>query len=428
MSRADFQNCFRLATEAREEERSYPQLNDFGVSIRMAEEIANESRQLEQLQGQLTAMLHLQDTLSCVKSASMEHLALVESTTLALGLSESTFPALESYAGGAISTEGLGDRVREIIAWIRKTISVIAEKIKSFFGMLAEDSAQLWIRLGLARDVYKELAGRFPRNPTVKLGYSAMMVAGPAGVPHDAKTLHNLGNNIDLQLRSLRTRYIPVLKKTGNDLAAAFGNRELADGNLNGWLDRLNRAASGLSFPFLAQVMNPLQRMVDDRYAANSAWLAPPILGGRAIVVLDGRVGHNGNTDMETALAIQNTKMMLIRPNQVKQIDISKAAMATMPINEIGTTLDLVEKLLKELDKAAEGNIRGELDALDRQLGNVISSASNLDRGIGKVQIGVNFGSAFTTWCSAPYLNLLSHTLSVSSALIATASKHMAAY
>lgn len=413
----------------------YPSLEGFGQSAHLAYEISNESQEIDRLLQVVESLESLRQIAENIPAASFEHLALFETVInqARQNLSQHTdlLPALESFAGQRISTEGLVDRIIELVAYIRRLIGRLMEKIRGFFNVVRDDSTQLWARLGFARDVHKELQGRFPKREVVHLGQTAIMLTAKDGIPHDAKMLIRNINNLEKQLQSLRTRYIPLVQKTGQLLANAMVAPALQSGDFEGWLAGLNHAASAMTYGNLNPIVQPLSRMVDSRYAADSAWLSAPIPGDRAIVLIDGsKIQPSDHPSIaDQAVAIQNTQMQLIRPNQGHRINLSEASMTTMPHLMIGTVLDQVAALLKELDQAATTNVRNDLAALDRQLEAVIRQIpDDKTRGVLIIQTGLAYGSAYSKWCSSPYLNLLSHTLSVAGAMISACGKHMAAY
>ncbi len=404
---------------------------DFGYSVELAQEISQESQEIDRLFKVASALEHMRQTVAGVDCLTLEHLALMESVMHMAnvpGLSGEHIPNLESHIGQSLSQEGLGDRIIEILRVIRRMIGVVISKIAKFFAAASEDSAQLWVRLNLSRDVWKELAGRFPRKPTVAMGVTAYLLAGRSSLSHDAKTVIRMGDAQVQQLGQLRQKYIPLVLQAGRQLEGAFSNHALREGNLETWLSGLNQATAMMNYGNLSSILSPLETVRDSRWQNGVAGMAPPVLGGRAIIVIDGSRIQPGNTVLDQAIAQQQTKMVFERINPGRQLDSSTATMATMPHNQLNDWLNLVEGMLKELDAASGSGIRNTLNAIDKRLVQLIKDVPNQDQGVGLMQTGLAYGSCFTNWVKGPYLNLLAHSLSVSGALITAANKHMAAY
>jgi len=372
-------------------------------------------------------LIHLQSVAALVPKHSMESLAYVEAALSAVG-EAAALPSLESYKDTTLATEGLGDRIRQLIANIRAFLARIVVKIKAFFGALGEDASQLQFRLELARDLHKELSGRFPKKSQVQLGQTALMLAMREGIPNDARLIMTYGRNIETQLKSLRTNYIPSVKTVGSGLADLLKHPAIGADQGDGWLDKMTQVCAPMSFDRLKQVIGPLSRMVDSRFTVNSAYMGPPILGGRALVLLDGRVDHSGSDPISRAMAARHTKFVFVRPYQAKQVDTSMAVMPTIPHTLIGGVLDLAQDLLTEVGHSQGEGLRSSLVEMDRQLDALAKQVPDAVGNVNAIQVGLGFGTSFSQWCTAPYLEMISHTLSVVNALIIASNKHMAAY
>lgn len=425
MNRKNFQAALRDGWT----ELGSPSLEDAGTvhSAGLAHELELDLLSLEHQMQKLDTLTQLHNVLRYVPKASMESLALVDLALSAAG-EPNAVPSLESYEGQALSTEGLGERIRQVALNIRQFISTIINKIKGFFGALGTDAQQLQFRLNMSRDVHKELAGRFPRKAQVALGQTAIMLAMREGVPHDSRLLLTYGDNIVNQLKTLRVTYVPTVRQVGGSLAACFHDQSLKDGNVEVWLSKLTAAAQPLSFGNLQRLITPLQRMVDNRYTVDSAFMAPPILGGRALVLLNGAVDHSGEDVLSRALAARHTKFVFVRPYQAKQVDTATATMPTLPHNMIGAVQDLAQRLIDEVESSRSDGLRSGLEAMDRELARLANAAPEDVKGIDAIQVGLGFGTSFSQWCTAPYLQMISHSLSVTNALISATNKHMAAY
>lgn len=433
MGREHFQSLIR-SNESCDTAGDEVHLDDVPESPALVEDIEQDLQSADTLTNVVMGLEQLHAVLGYVSEASLEHLALVD-TALQLAqihtpaeLHEPAIASLESYQGTAISTESLRERIGQIIAYIRKLIRNIVEKIKGFFGAIKRDSLQQRARLSLAYDMHRELQGRFPKRPTVKLGQTAYMIAAPR-IPRDGRELIRTVGHLEGQMRSLRTKYVPLVRSVGTQLQAALTSPALKAGDYTNWLQGLNDATSAMQVDSLRPILQPLMRMVDDRYVVNSAWTAPPIPGGRAVVLHDGAVVRPGDDPVSVASARQKTGFSVVRPFQARQVDISQAEMITMNHSMIGEVLAHTTSLIEEIEQVQKQDLRRELEGMEQQISNLEKQISaEHDTGVGVISTGLKYSTAFSTWCSSPYLRLASHSLSVTNALIATCNKHMAAF
>lgn len=382
----------------------------------------------------------LQDTVVSVEGlqqADAHHLMLLEAClNLAQAgtpaSAENIQPSLESHLGSTISTEGVAETVRNLLASIRRLLRELWHFISDFFFSIFNEVGRARLRLDYTRTLVDEIDGKSNTRDIVALGNSAYGVITESGVPHDAHSIVVSLNELLHQTKYVREHLTPTLVSIGENFTRTLPNwPDQHEANVE-WLESLNKIADAFDPHAIGQAMGKVFPTHNPQFPAGSTLVAAPLPGSRSLSFLSGAKIHpdkmNGS-DIERATALQANSIVLVRQRQAGNVDLTKATMEPISNNHMHQILDIVEKVLDEVEAAVRSNVRARMERMGRSLEdsmNRINSEAGSDTA--RLRRGLRYATVYSEWVQSPFVQLMAHDLMVSRSMMSFVAHHCAAY
>ena len=341
-------------------------------------------------------------------------------------------PSLESYLGNTISTEGVQQTIRNLLVSIRRLLRELWHFISDFFLSIFNECGRARLRLGYTRTLVDEIDGKNNTRDRVALGNSVYGVATEAGVPHDAHSVILSLNELLHQTKYMRGHLVPTLIAIGENFVRTVPTWPNAPEANGVWLESLNKIASTYDPHTLAHAMGKVFPSHNPQFPPGSALVAAPLPGSRSLSFLSGAKIHpdkiNG-ADADRATAFQANSISLMRQRQAANMDLTKATMEPIPNNHMHQILDIVEKVLDEVEDSVKTGLRSRMERLGRALEDCVARIDPDTSGDTlRLRKGLRYSTVYTQWVQSPFVQLLTHDLMVCRSMMSFVSHHCAAY
>lgn len=381
------------------------------------DELQSSCEEIFQLSQAIGELSELQVQVEGLHLSSPQHLMLAEQTLIQIGQNigqDWTVPSMENAGTGATSRRSFTERIRDILKWIRDRFRYLINRVRGLFAKAKSDVAYLKARLYILKEKHRQFTGRYPSRPELDLSGIVHQVLVREGVPKGGRMLIRDATELQSQLDALRRRYLPIVQSVASKMSRVMDGSTYRQGLFQEWLEQMNESAYGMRYSELTGVLPNLLRVDDTRFPKDSTKMATPLIGDRAIFILDGGRGQGGvpRGGVELATVLQNTRMVLARSRPTNIAIGPSPTMSSMPHSMIGDILNLVEGLLTDVEKIDVNAFKAEFDAISQRIDSMIRAVPSTGRSASYVESGVRYSAALTRWVSDPYLTLLAHTLS----------------
>lgn len=407
-----------------------------GSSLELGHEVSAAIQSFEHLHAQLAGLQDLHDAVGRIDHASQEHLLLIEA---GLNLAhfdshlsaETIAPGLESYLGQSVSMEGLNQRIKQLLAAIKRAMAVIAERIGEFLSSMLSDLGQLEMRLEHIQFKLDDIGGRFPTHQQVALGNDVYGVATDQGYPGDGHLLVRSLVLLQAQARMVYDHYVPTLARVGAGLNNDLHKLRDMGGNPEGWLQAINRTASAYDIHAFRSHAGKTGNIVDSRYPMGTAVVAQPLPGMRSMVFVDGTLRKdltNDNPAIEAAYMHQASNVELVRASAGRAFDPATSTMQTMQVSQIQDTLRITREIVEEMRGFLNHTPRRALTGVlnDMRKAAEAIEAANPDSSQA-LTVGLQYVSAYQRWIKL-FTDMLALTYTVGRASANVCVRHIHAY
>lgn len=344
--------------------------------------------------------------------------------------SETVMPAVESYIGSKISTEGFKQVIRNTIEAIKRALASIFARIKAFWRKM---TSRLSALVRAAEDIKKrarDAQGKSTKEKKIELSGGTARLLSYAGQP--VKT----GDAILAGFKELAdvadkasNKWAASVAGAGEKIADALGDfdpekavSELS--SLNAKMGKLNPSSDVTS----------LSSSSDSRYKHSGITLqsSKELLGGKSVFAQAS--DYSGNDPKEKARAIQMERVFLADSKK----DQKEPEKAEVEVFSPGKAADLAEEVIRTagvLRKYGEGKGLNDLEkarkkvesAADRMLGKQKSDDISQENQT-CTRLAFQFGSTFVDWSHNPHTSLSAHTVAVARAALTAAGKSLSQY
>lgn len=347
---------------------------------------------------------------------------------------ETVMPAVESYIGGKVSTEGFREVVRNIIETIKRMIKKIIERLKSFWRKM---TSRLSALKRSAEDLKKRaggMTGKHAKEKKFDVGGSVARLISYADKPvkNGAELLSGV-RDLNANLSGLATKYCPEVAKIGEKLADSLNSFDPEDAK--GGLKKLNGVIYSM-FKTLAKDAGADKSSSDTRFASKDTKLteSDPILGGKT-VFSSCWAGNVDGDSRDFARRLQSCTVFMADTKK----DQNDPESATLDVLTPSQVVDIAEEVirgcetmrrytegkgLKDMEKAGE-NVR---KAADKIGGRKVDEDKVDQENQSCTRLAVQYGSAYVSWTKEPYTMATAHTCAVFRAAMAVGSKALSQY
>lgn len=344
--------------------------------------------------------------------------------------SETVMPAVESYIGSKISTEGFKQVIRNTIEAIKRALRAIFERIKAFWRKMTSRLSALVRTAEEVKKRARDAQGKSTKEKKVEVGGSTARLISYAGTP--VKTAANIITGFkDLAEVADRTsnKWAAAVAKAGDNIAETLGDfdPEKAVSELNSLNSKMGK-------------LNPSSEVAgmtsssDSRYKHAGITLnsSKELLGGKSVFAQAS--DYSGSDAKEKARAIQMERVFLA-DSKKDQKDPEKAEIEVFSPSQAADLAEEVIRTAGTLRKYGEGKGLTDLEkarkkvetAADRMLGKQKTDEISQENQT-CTRLAFQFGTTFVDWSHNPHTQLSAHTVAVARAALAVANKSLSLY
>jgi len=403
---------------------------DIGSLIGLEELGERLNQQLDVADG----LTGLQNVCATIESMSPQHLALVEAA-LALAnagtpmRTSDMVPALESYVGQKISTEGLGERVMAIIKSVLAALQRYWQAVVDFVTGYKNDVGQLKYQLEMVQTQITQVEGASPKREKVTFTPYIYGMLTTRALPDNVRPVLIGLAELRRQVQVIRQHHVPVAESVAKSALAAIVPPSSHPEETQRWLHNLNQIAATYNITKVESAIGALYPLNDGTHPKGTARAAPTLPGLRQLVLVDGAKLYpdkvEGN-DRERAIMLQASAVKLAKL-QSNSHDDSRLSMNTLSSDHLKEVSDAIAALIAESDAGAA--LVEEISALSRKLGESVGKWTNQESASAEdLQVGLRYATTFATRLTQPYLQLLELSAYVSQVALSYCRSHLAAY
>jgi hypothetical protein len=345
-------------------------------------------------------------------------------------------PALESYVGRRISTESIRETAKAIWKQILQNLERVWAYIEDFFYKTFGTIPSLRKRVKSLRDSVDDQAGRQLEDKKIKvsIGVKALSV--------DHKTP---SNEADLK-KGLSTMAEAVAHTYGAGMDALASLGETIAKNIS---DFDPESADRSTKKFVVEVKQSLKKYVkdsgtnSDRFPGFIAKMQPALPGNVSLVTREPKGGtsdSNDTIDLEYLDKMRRSGVELVPTSEKDKAVPDSFDMTTMSHSGMTSTLDIIDKMLDNLETFGRGKRAAELKKTKSKLKSASEKAASAmekaeksddaaeKRAAVYYRAQLNFNSAYARWGQSPAVPLLNASLATIRASMAVIQKSLGAY
>lgn len=345
---------------------------------------------------------------------------------------ETVMPAVESYIGSKISVEGFRQVVRNVIDAIKRAITAIIDRLKSYWRKM---TSRLSAMVRSAEDLKKRAnaaSGKTAKEKKIsvsgstatKVGYEGKAVRTGAELLTGVRDLKDFADKVT-------NGWCPSIASLGEKLADKLSSFDVEKAVED--LGSLNTVIEG-HIQSAEKKLPAMSSSSDSRYTNSDVKVesSKPLLGGKSLFCVTAK--QNGDNAVSKAQAIQDSSYFLA-DSKKDQKDADNAEIDTLTPSQAGDIAEEVIRAAEMLRKYTEGK---GLKDLEKAGDNVKKAADKLgsqkhDENVKQenqtaTRRAFYYGSAFAKWTKDPHASVASHTCSVLRAAMGVANQSMSQY
>lgn len=410
-------------------------VGEAGEDLAQAEAEITEVERVEDLADALEDLAEVADTITEAQPAD---LAMVETATRAALAGtdvevEEVIPALESFKGTTISTEGLRETARRLWDNIVEMLKKVWEKLEGFFYKLVGTIPRLRKSAEDLKARAEATVGKAAEETKHQLGGEAGTLAVGGKAPKNAaEILASLGV-VRQQGDAVFKKYAGTLAKAGEQMASAISDFDIEKANEG--LARVCTAATAVGISEVAKLCNA-SLTNDPRWRSGEAKMAPALPGGKSIVFVAGQLADKSNP-LSYADGIRRTYAEVVMTSSKKTDAIRSAEFTTMNTADAIAIADAILGICDVVEEFQRGKGQKDLGKARDKMKEAGAKAtaklekSRKDQGampISYYKSAINFNVAYGRWATSPMGSLASLSLTACRAALVVANKSLSQY
>lgn len=410
-------------------------VGEAGEDLAQAEAEITEVERVEDLADALEDLAEVADTITEAQPAD---LAMVETATRAALAGtdvevEEVIPALESFKGTTISTEGLRETARRLWDNIVEMLKKVWEKLEGFFYKLVGTIPRLRKSAEDLKARAEATVGKAAEETKHQLGGEAGTLAVGGKAPKNAaEILASLGV-VRKQGDAVFKKYAGTLAKAGEQMASAISDFDIekaSDG-----LQRVCTAAIAVGISEVAKICDATVTN-DPRWRAGEAKMSPALPGGKSIVFVAGQLTDKTNP-LAYADGIRRTYAEVVMTSSKKQDAVRNGEFTTMNTSDAIAIADAILGICDVVEEFQRGKGQKDLAKARDKMKEAGAKAtaklekSRKDQGavpISYYKSAINFNVAYGRWATSPMGSLASLSLTACRAALVVANKSLSQY
>lgn len=413
-------------------------VGEAGEDLAQAEAEMTEVERVEDLADALEDLAEVADTITEAQPAD---LAMVETATRAALAGtdvevEEVIPALESFKGTTISTEGLRETARRLWDNIVEMLKKVWEKLEGFFYKLVGSIPRLRKSAEDLKTRAENVTGKAVEETKHQLGGEAGSLAVDGKAPKNAAEVLNALGTVKSQGEVVFKKYAGSLAKAGENMAQALADFEIEKAEEG--LNKVVNAASTIAVDEIAKLCNATLTN-DPRWRSGDAKIAPALPGGKSIVfVVPGDKPDAGSGSALSKADYARRRYAEVVMTSSKKTDaIRSGEFTTMGANDAIAIADAILGICDTVEEFQRGKGQKDLGKARDKLKDAGSKAtaklekSRKDQGaapIAHYKSAINFNVAFGRWATSPMGSLASLSLTACRAGLVVANKSLSQY
>lgn len=347
---------------------------------------------------------------------------------------ETVMPAVESYIGGKVSTEGFREVVHNIIETIKRMIKKIVDRLKAFWRKM---TSRLSALKRSAEDLKKRangISGKHSKEKKFDVGGSVARLISYENKPvKNGSELVSGIRDLNSTLSDLATKYCPEVSKTGEKIADKLNSFDPEKGLDD--LKDLNKIVKNM-FGDIQKSTSATKSSSDSRFSAKDTRLmsGDPMLGGKTLFCSMWSGDVDGDA-RDVARRIQSATVFMADSKK----DQTDPESANLDIFTPSQVVDIAEEVirgcevmrrytegkgLKDMEKAGE-SVR---KAADKIGGRKVDEDNVKQENQSATRLAIQYGSSYVSWTKEPYTAFTAHTCAVYRAAMAASSKALSQY
>lgn len=395
------------------------------VGLLEADRAYNDGKvQLESLLGATDALESLIGHLATTPVVTVGHKAAItvsfENLIGNVGLTVADIiPELEGHESGVVSTEALGDHLKELwkrfvalILSVLKSLKALAVKMGTYRGQLRMSAEKLLKISGVRRYVTV-------KNANLELGMEIKSLVVGGSVLNDPDAIVRAASAALEQYVKFTDLYGPGMRAVGKKFEQA-----LTDNSSYGTA-KLSEVSGIFSQMPADTIASKMKAMVyrDPRFGKRLTMMAPPILGGWSLFFLTLEQAQRelaGTNPLAYAQAIRTTGVKFALTN-VNTSSIVRGTVRTAGGAQVEAIVKQVIAILDALDKFDN---TGEIDKIDRQVKAVTRAGDTFQTRVvagessGADESILRFVRNYAGWAIGPVDQMATNLLTVSRNLL----------
>lgn len=400
--------------------------DDFIGLLDSQRSVASDQEQLEHLLGVSSSLEAMIQHLDRTPVVSVEHAESIrlscESLLLGTGYDYSVLvPALESYAGGTVSTESLKDRLQSLWKRIVSIILAILEGMKRYWAKVATYEGRLRTNATMLQKMGAMKKGVTVKNATVELGIEAKALLIGSRPITDPDTLIRAISAATDQYKVVTSTYPKAMLAVGTVYEGLY---KRGGDNVRQTLEDFVSATINLPFHTLATSLRALTYR-DPRFGPKQILAAPPILGGWTLYISpppEPTTGLVGNELISHAARIRASGLRFA----LSEVNMNTYNSATARTASGAQVEQLASRVLGILDVIKTQEASRQVGKLSAQIKAVLSAAEGYK---GQSHVGgdgtlvysesiLRFARSYSGWAVGPVDQMTTNLLTVARAIL----------
>lgn len=347
---------------------------------------------------------------------------------------EEIVPAMESYRGKRIATEGIKETASQLWKSIQEFLKKIWAKITNFFYKLFGTIPALRRRLADLRKRVEEKSGQQIEDKKVKLSGGLVYLTSDGKTASDEAALKKNLDQLTQAVTYVFGAHTDAVASTGEKLAdgiAEFDPSKAEESAKKFGSDVLKASEKG------GKVPGSTTTLAAGRFPGFKATQGPALLGNVSLVAkhytdsndasILGRLDRMRRSGLELHATSEKTKEV---PSEVEITTLSTSGSEAL-IGDLEKLLDVLEDFQRGKRSKDIKRSQQKIEQASAKATKAMEQAKESEENKGSVpyyKALVNFNAAYTRWAQAPAMPLSTLAMSVVRAYMNVISKSMSAY
>lgn len=347
---------------------------------------------------------------------------------------ETVMPAVESYIGSKVATEGFREVVRNIIETIKRMIKKIVERLKAFWRKMTSRLSALRRSAEELKKRAGNMSGKHSKEKKFEVGGSVARLISYENKPVKNGTELVTGlRDLTGDLNDLATKYCPEVAKVGEKIADHLNSFDPEKGLEE--LKGLNKVVGDM-FESMAKGADASKSSSDSRFTSKDTKLtaSDPLLGGKTLFCSVWS-GSNDGDSRDAARRLQSASIFMA-DSKKDQTDPESASLDVFTPSQVQDIAEEVirgceimrryteGKGLKDMEKAGDAVRK----AADKIGGRKVDEDNVKQENQSATRLAIQYGSTYVTWTKEPYTAVTAHVCAVYRAAMAAGSKALSQY